>query len=179
MVGKRFILLLLIVGIVIFLIRPLFSNDMLKTIYAIIMGIAFMYIISSFIAYYVVAKRFTTCRLRTIDATAVYKKIQERRDIEVINVLPENYYYDCHIVGSRNIPLASLQAAAIGWEKDKEIILYCAHAQCQTSRKAYDLLCSLGFTNVWAYEGGMREWKERGLPTEGVCGMAYLNPINK
>lgn len=174
MFDKRFLIILavfLIIGVLLWILRPWFTNGTLKTVYAIVIGLAIVYVIGNMVAYSAIEKRYKECKLRTIEAQELYKKMQERRDIDVINVLPEESYRDCHIEASRSIPLSSLAVAAKQWDKNKEIIVYCASYQCHASRKAYDLLCSLGFTNVYAYEGGMREWKELGLPTEGTCNL--------
>ena len=86
----------------------------------------------------------------------------------VINVLSKDVYNDCHIKGSVNVPLPELEKYAKNLNKDDEIIVYCAHYQCAASRNAWKTLHDLGFTNVKAYEGGMREWHQLGFPTRGV-----------
>jgi len=172
MISKRILIMLLgivILAILLWILHPWFADGKLKKIYATIFGLSIVYIIGNIVAYIAVSKRYKECRMRTIEAQELYKKMQERRDIDVINVLPEEQFHNCHIAASSNIPFESLQSAASQWDKNKEIIVYCASRECRASRRAYDLLCSLGFTNVYAYEGGIREWKEMGLPTEGVC----------
>ncbi len=94
----------------------------------------------------------------------------------LINVLDQNSYNDCHIPGSINISYNKLQEATKEMERDTEIIVYCGSYECSASKEAWHILDQLGFSNIWAYEGGMREWKQEGNPTEGVCKAPYLAP---
>jgi len=98
-----------------------------------------------------------------------------QKKLIVINALDKDSYNDCHIKGSISIPLADLAKAAQQFDKDAEIVVYCASNECPVSSKAWHLLNDLGFTNVWAYEGGMREWRHMGLPAEGECVAEYID----
>ena len=89
-------------------------------------------------------------------------------------MLDSEYYNDCHIAGSTHVPLPELEKACADWDKDKKIVVYCARYECSASKEAAKLLSSLGFTKVCAYEGGTKEWKQKGLPCEGACEMDYL-----
>ena len=88
-------------------------------------------------------------------------------NITLVNVLPRESYDDCHISGSISVPVAELAEAAAGWDKSQTIITYCAHGECSASGTAAKMLTELGFENVSAYEGGIKEWYQAGLPTEG------------
>ncbi len=92
----------------------------------------------------------------------------------IINVLDPAYYEDCHIKGSINVPVNKLVEYVAELPKDTEIILYCAHYQCPASKKAWHSLNLLGYTNIWAYEGGIVEWFQKGLPIEGPCTHEFL-----
>ena len=93
----------------------------------------------------------------------------------VINALLKKHYNDCHILGSINVPLDELAVFAQKLEKDTPIIVYCASYLCPVSRKAWYLLHRMGFTNVWAYEGGIAEWVQKGYLAQGACQEEYLN----
>ena len=95
-------------------------------------------------------------------------------DVMVVNVLARESFEDCHIVGSISVPLAELEAAAAGWDKSQKIVTYCAHSACPASGSAADMLTELGFENVQAYEGGIKEWYQTGLPTEGPAEQDWL-----
>ncbi len=99
----------------------------------------------------------------------------ESSDVTVINVLPAEYATDCSIKGTKNIPLATLEEITKTWPRDKKIVVYCAHSACNASKDACIKLTGLGFTDVRAYEGGMKEWRQK-FPDEttGPCAMPYL-----
>lgn len=96
----------------------------------------------------------------------------------LINVLAPEFYDDCHIRGSTNVPLNQLSNYAQTLDKNSEIVVYCAHYLCPASKNAWHTLHDLGFTNVWAYEGGIREWLQRRYPTEGPCVQEYLKQLS-
>lgn len=113
--------------------------------------------------------------MREISAEDLNKKLKENPDLFVINVLASKYYNDCHIKGSVNVPFDILEKISKNWDKSEEIVVYCAQEKCPVSRKAYALLESLGFTNLYEYSGGMKEWKKKAFDTEGLCMLDYLN----
>lgn len=123
-----------------------------------------------------------------ISADRLWSMIQNKKkkpsdDLIVINVLNKNAYRDCHIKNSINLPLHALKAhaqkrrASGRWKKDKSIVVYCADANCPLSRYAYRMLtderssAKLGFTNVFHYRGGMKDWMQHDYPNVGqACG---------
>ena len=58
--------------------------------------------------------------------------------------------------------------------KDTEIVIYCSNYACTTSDYVAKKLYDQGFTHVMVYQGGMAEWKQRGMPTEGPGQQLYL-----
>ena len=80
------------------------------------------------------------------------------KKLMLINVLPKDMYDDCHITGSINVPFERLSSFVQDLDKDQPIAVYCASYVCKSSGKAWQKLDSLGFTQIWAYEGGMAEW---------------------
>jgi hydroxyacylglutathione hydrolase len=110
-----------------------------------------------------------TSNIRLITAEQLHEKNEHSSGHMVINVLGEDAYAACHIQGSINVPFDRLATTAASWQKNKEIIVYCSSAQCSASKKAYALLVGLGFINVYEYAGGMKEWREKGLPVGGTC----------
>jgi rhodanese-related sulfurtransferase len=103
-----------------------------------------------------------------------------QKELLLINALGVEAFADCSIKGSVNVPLKDLVNYAKNLDKNTEIIVYCAHAHCSVSRQAWHTLHKLGFNNVKAYEGGMREWFKLGLPCVGLCKQDYLQqPLPK
>jgi rhodanese-related sulfurtransferase len=93
----------------------------------------------------------------------------------VVNVLAPIAYEKIHIRGSISIPRKELEGGR--WKEldaAKEIVVHCSSYECEASREAAKFLESKGF-NVSAYEGGLKEWAEADLPTEGaISARQYL-----
>jgi rhodanese-related sulfurtransferase len=111
---------------------------------------------------------------KTISAEDLKNQMETDASLVVINVLPEEYYNDCHIIGSLNMPLAELDKKIEGIEKKAPIVVYCAHSKCPASAQGAQRLHQLGYTNVKMYEGGMKEWVELGFSYDGEAEMDYL-----
>ena len=102
-----------------------------------------------------------------------------KKKLLVINALRKQYYKDCHILGSINVPLDELSIYAKKLDTTMPIVVYCASYSCPVSSKAWHILNGLGFTNVRAYEGGMAEWVQKGYLAKGACQEEYLSRQEK
>lgn len=99
-----------------------------------------------------------------ISKEELQQKLKQGR-AQVVNVLEPKWYSLGSIPGSIKIPVSQIKKRAGELDKNREVITYCASAQCSASREGAEKLAALGF-NVQAYEGGIKEWKEAGLPLE-------------
>ncbi len=99
----------------------------------------------------------------------------------LVNVLDKEFYDDCHIKGSINVPFENLESYALAhFDKDNtEIVVHCTNYKCTASGASWQMLHNLGFKKVYAYEGGTAEAKQAGLPVAGPCKQAYLNDYAK
>jgi len=104
-------------------------------------------------------------KIRTILKEELAQKIRNAEPIQIVNVLDPEHYNLGSIKGSRKIPLDQLKNHLQELDKNIEVVTYCASYDCPASGKAAEKLSSWGF-RVRAYEGGIKEWKEAGLPTE-------------
>lgn len=102
---------------------------------------------------------------------------KEKKLLYVINLLDKEWYTDCHIKGSEHVPFDQLTSFVSTLPKDTELIVYCSNYFCTASRTAYQQLVAAGFTQVYAYEGGMAEWYQLGYPVEGTCTQEYLKKV--
>jgi rhodanese-related sulfurtransferase len=86
----------------------------------------------------------------------------------LVEALPEKYFADWHLPGARHMPHDQVDALAprVLPEKDAEIVVYCANAQCQNSHIAAHTLMKLGYRNVSVYAEGKKDWIEAELPVE-------------
>lgn len=102
--------------------------------------------------------------MQTINYKTLRKKLDQEEDFLLVNVLSEDEYLKDHIKGSVSIPLEGeeflTKVEKKAGSKNYKIVTYCASQDCDASRKAAGKLKEAGFTNVSAYEGGMKEWKE-------------------
>ncbi len=71
-----------------------------------------------------------------------------------------------HIEGAELVPLAGLEEAALGWDREAPLLLVCAYGT--RSGKAALLLREQGFRRVASLHGGMVSWTEQGLPAVEV-----------
>ena len=109
----------------------------------------------------------------------VVKKIEQGEDIILLDVRTPEEYEEVHIENSLLLPVQQLSGqslAAIGLgedAKDKEIILYCRSGN--RSKTAYDIMSSLGYTNIKSVSGGMIHWEEDEYPFTEVG--PYEGPV--
>jgi len=111
-------------------------------------------------------------------------EMQEKKpSLVVMNVLDKNLYDNCHIKGSVNVPFSDVEQYAKDLDRDTHVVTYCANYQCSASGESARKLTQMGFKNVSAYEAGIVEWKQSGLPVEGPCAVegdsSYLTAANE
>jgi rhodanese-related sulfurtransferase len=95
------------------------------------------------------------------------KQKLENNEVTVIEVLDTEKYNEYHIKGAINIPLKKIATEANQrFSKDDQLVVYCSDYDCTASPSAAKKLEDTGFTNVYDYEGGKKEWKEAGYPIE-------------
>ena len=148
-------------------IKPLLSISALSLFFA-FMGVA------SLTLGYMYASRKPVGPVNVITSDQLQAMMKTGK-VAVLNVLSRKTFDNAHIVGSINIPLNNLRTKARQlFDKNQELVVYCASVDCHASRQAAQILNRMGFKNVFAYEGGMRDWYTKKLPTEGPCTMRYL-----
>ena len=84
----------------------------------------------------------------------------------VVDVRETKEFVDGKVPGAIHIPLSQLKDRVSELEKYKErpVIAYCARGQ--KSPSATTALGRAGFTNLHSLAGGLKAWKDAGLPTE-------------
>jgi rhodanese-related sulfurtransferase len=89
-----------------------------------------------------------------------------RDDALVVDVREPAEYGTGHVLGAKNLPLARVAAsgADLAKRKEKPVIVYCETGNRSTSAAA--ALRKAGFTRVFSLSGGMKAWREAGLPVE-------------
>lgn len=111
----------------------------------------------------------------------VAEKIKNKENFILLDVRTPEEYAQVHLENAILLPVQELSAqtlaaAGIGAEmKDAEIIVYCRSGA--RSETAYNILHSLGYTNVRSVSGGMVHWEEDQFPFT-VSG-AYKGVVQK
>ena len=90
-----------------------------------------------------------------------------KQEVQLVDVMAEDFFNHQHIKGAVNIPLIELRERLDELDKGKEIVLYCKDYACQSSGTAGKILEQLGFENVKKYPGGVKEWMENKGEVEG------------
>lgn len=105
--------------------------------------------------------------MNTVTADTLNQMQQQNGDFLLINTLDEEHFPQTRIPGSINIPQSSddfvSRVEQEAGSKDKEIIVYCASTQCQSSHKAAQKLEQAGFSNVSDFEAGAEGWQQAGM----------------
>lgn len=85
----------------------------------------------------------------------------------LVNVLGKEQFAKEHIPNSINIPKGQEDEFEKRFERDKEIIVYCASPECDASPSVAKDLQQRGFKHVRDFEGGITSWKDVGGSVEG------------
>jgi len=98
----------------------------------------------------------------------VADKIKNNEDVILLDVRTLEEYKEIHLKNSLLLPvqemsMQSLTDIGLGEDaKDKEIIIYCRSGA--RGKTAYDIMHSLGYTNIKSIAGGMIHWEEDNYP---------------
>ena len=86
----------------------------------------------------------------------------------IVEALPKQHYETEHLPGAINIPhdVIQLYATQLIPNKQETVVVYCASAECKNSHIAAETLRQQGYTSVYEYSEGKKDWKEAGLPLE-------------
>lgn len=98
----------------------------------------------------------------------VAEKIAMNEDVILLDVRTLEEYEEIHLENALLLPVQvlsqqSLTNIGLGEDaKDKEIIIYCRSGN--RSQTAYNIMESLGYTNIKSVAGGMIHWEEDNYP---------------
>lgn len=102
-----------------------------------------------------------------IDASDLHKLVDAGEDVVVIDMRSADLYEAQHILGSINLPHATIDRASTNhFKKSSLYVSYCDGVGCNASTKGALRLAAVGF-RVKELTGGLRWWCSEGLPTGG------------
>lgn len=98
------------------------------------------------------------------------EELVQKRSARLIDVRePAELHGDLgKLAAAESVPLASVESAARGWDKDRELVLICRSGG--RSARAAAALVKMGFTRVMNLTGGMLAYRAAGLPMTGDAG---------
>lgn len=110
----------------------------------------------------------TVKTLQRIDAEALNQRLKGTQPPILVNALAEDAFISKRIPGSINVPTEHADVAEyVIPDKDAEIVVYCANAECTASPELARNLEDLGYTNVQDFEDGLEGWKSAGYKLVG------------
>jgi rhodanese-related sulfurtransferase len=93
-------------------------------------------------------------------------QLMNREKAVVVDVCQPDEFAQGHIVGSRNIPLADLEAKLAGTVKNKSLPLILVCQSGMRSGRAVAIAKKLGYEQAQSLAGGLQAWKTATLPVE-------------
>ena len=106
--------------------------------------------------------------LPAISCEELQAKLESGEPPVLVDALPPMSYAHSHLPGAINLVPGDVaeRAARRLPDREAEIVVYCANAECESSIETAERLVALGYASVRHYAGGKDEWRERGLPLE-------------
>ena len=106
--------------------------------------------------------------MKNITKEEILELIEKKVDMVLLNALRPDSFAKVHIPDSINIPIRlsgfDEKVAEMFPNKKRMIITYCTGPGWKSSFDAAGRLEELGFTNVYEYQGGLKEWLKSRLP---------------
>ena len=108
-------------------------------------------------------------RLRVISPALLYQNLQTGKKVAVLDLLDvegqENTTTIPGIPGAARISPGPLRSSAkVRVPPDVHVVLYCSSPNQLTSARTALALRRKGISNVWVLQGGLKDWRELGLP---------------
>ena len=106
----------------------------------------------------------TTSALPTLHHAAVRRALLAREEIALLDLREEDPFAQCHPLWAANLPLSRIELEA--WRRiprrDTTLVLYGAHDGEDLVPRAAAVLTTLGYTRLFALEGGLAGWQAAG-----------------
>ncbi|HSO68538.1 MAG TPA: metalloregulator ArsR/SmtB family transcription factor [Arachnia sp.] len=96
-----------------------------------------------------------------------FETLSRSGDVVLVDVRPASEFATGHVDGALNIPLAELSARMSELPGDATVVAYCRGPYCVMAATAVSRLRDSG-RNAVRLEGGYPQWRDAGLPVEGV-----------
>ncbi len=103
-------------------------------------------------------------RIREMTVEEVQRRQEEGQSFEFVDVREDNEWAQGHAAGAEHIGRGVLERDIENLvpDRDREIVLYCGGGF--RSALAAENLQKMGYRRVFSMAGGIRTWREQGLP---------------
>lgn len=98
--------------------------------------------------------------------TLAATQLMNRERAVVIDVSTSDEFAAGHVSGAKSLPLADIKEGAAALPKNKALPLIVVCATGARSPRAVAELKKLGYENAQVLQGGLRAWREAGLPVD-------------
>lgn len=106
--------------------------------------------------------------MQRISAENLHQRMNSNERPVLINALSKEAYQSKRIPGSINITEDKIGCAEnVIPDKDQDIVVYCANADCDASPNLAKELLDQGYENVWDFETGLKGWRTQGYELVG------------
>jgi len=108
-------------------------------------------------------------RLRVVSPSVLYQNLQAGKKVAALDLLDVEGQEDTNTIpgipGAARISSGPLRSSAkVRVPPDVQIVLYCSSPNQLTSARTALALRRKGISNVWVLQGGLKAWRELGLP---------------
>lgn len=103
--------------------------------------------------------------MKTMDCSTLEKLIENREELDVIDIRPKQQYSAMHIPRSRSVPFSQLARSEVfrQWHPRIQSVYVISDDRAQASL-ATGILRASGYVNSMVVEGGIKEWVAMGFP---------------
>ena len=101
-----------------------------------------------------------------IAPAALYRRMQQREPITVVDVTSRERWVEGHVPGATNLDPTTYDAGALPADRDAPVVFYCSNALCRRAPTAASRARKMGFRNVLVMSAGISGWRGANLPTQ-------------
>jgi len=104
-----------------------------------------------------------------VSAEKVIDLVESMDNLLVIDARKVSDYQKGHIPDSLNLPNTETNPLSLAQHiksKESPVLFYCNGVNCGRSVEACKIAVKAGYTNVYWFRGGIKEWEDKGFPVE-------------
>ncbi len=103
-----------------------------------------------------------TSRVNDVKTASEVKTLMESQRVVVIHTLDAENYRAGHIPGAIHVEYEKMSADQLPADKSTPLVFYCSGGMCPVGKMAAQKAAGWGYTAVYEYSGGMKDWRASG-----------------